>query len=239
MFHRVDLPLVPFDDRVKYQWRIAQCGQFLADNISPKGNTRYGHPTIFAEDYQPVPTKVARKSVKTSSRNSKIIDFGKKPETSATPIHREKPVVTNFIKIEQKRPGPNERDHSNMQYLALGLRACHDSGVTFDKELLETVYEAWIKAQDLDKKMKLEPLEVDTLMMEKKKRGVRSRSKKEEPGKTRVTLNLKAKPRGWCYGAHPEHKGYGSMSAGAIGAVCILNYMMGKDRIWPPTSLYS
>ena len=30
-------------DRVKYQWRIHQCAQFLVDNISPSGRTRYGH----------------------------------------------------------------------------------------------------------------------------------------------------------------------------------------------------
>ena len=217
-------------DRVKYQWKIAQCAQFLVDNISPQGNTRYGHPTIFAEDYQPVPTKVARKDVRTSSKKPGIIDFGKKPSTEAAPIHREKPVVTNYIKIKQKRPGPNERDHSNMQYLTLGLRACHDSGVTFEKKLLESVYDAWIKMQKTGKDKKMEPLEVDTLMMEKKKRSrYRSKKEKEGSGETRVMLRLSAKSRGWCYGPHPEHKGYGSMSAGAVGAVCILNYMMGED----------
>jgi hypothetical protein len=32
-------------DRVKYQHKIAQCGQFLLDNIKPNGGFAYGEPT--------------------------------------------------------------------------------------------------------------------------------------------------------------------------------------------------
>src|SRR5688572_1180561 len=37
-------------DRVKYQGKIAQCGQFLLDNVKPNGGFAYGEPTAFAND---------------------------------------------------------------------------------------------------------------------------------------------------------------------------------------------
>ena len=129
--------------------------------------------------------------------------------------------------IQQKRAGPEERDHSNMQYLALGLRACHDAGIVFDKEILERVYKAWTTAQKKGKDEKTEPLQIDVKMQVRK--SSLSGAKKKGPGSTRVGLEVKAKSRGWCYGDHDEHKAYGSMSAGALGAVCILNYMLGRD----------
>ena len=217
-------------DRVKYQQKIAQCAQFLVDNVSPKGNTRYGHPTVFLEEYQPVPTK-SRKAVSTPGRKSGVVTFGKKPETTGSPMHRPKPKVTKRILVKQRRPGPDERDHSNMQYLALGLRACFDSGIDFEREFLETLYKAWTRAQKPAGDEKMEPLAFDTKMeLDPKKRKPRSAAKKPEgPGTTRFAVDVKARSRGWCYGDHADHEAYGSMSAGAVGAICILNYVMGKD----------
>src|SRR6185503_6560245 len=38
-------------DRAKYQGKIAQCGQFLLDNIKPNGGFCYGEPTVNDVNY--------------------------------------------------------------------------------------------------------------------------------------------------------------------------------------------
>ena len=44
-------------DRVKYQDKIALCGQFLLDNIKPNGGFTYGEPTAAVPDGSAVPGK--------------------------------------------------------------------------------------------------------------------------------------------------------------------------------------
>lgn len=189
-------------DRVKYQHRIAQCGQFLLDNVKPNGGFGYGEPSAFVLD------------VPTGGRKS-IASGGAKPRPVAEvsgPGEKVKPKVENPIKLSKKKDGPAARsDSSNCQYAALGMRACHDAGVTFPKEILERCRKYWEGAQHPGEKGKDRP-------------NVAS-------GGAPV-----GDPRGWCYndgqglnecghGGQP----YSSMTAGAIGAVCIFDYMLGKE----------
>ena len=206
-------------NRAKYQWRIHQCAQFLADNIGSNGETRYGQPSIFTEDIEPTPTVAPRRSVKTSGRStSRYRSRRKAPEPE--PHRRVKPPVPRIIQVKRQRPGEADKDHSNMQYMALGLRACHDAGIRFEKTLLQTIYKNWISCQKKGEGEKREALRLDP-----PRKGGLSRPR---PGATQASYAARGKARGWCYGNH-DHKAYGSMSAGAVGALCILDYMLGKD----------
>jgi hypothetical protein len=202
-------------DRVKYQPRIHACAQFLVDNISSSGTTRYGAPSIFVEE---VPTaSPGREAVK--SAGGRPAPKGKPEEIDHT--RKQKPVVTNIIQVKQKRAGPPDHDHSNMQYHALGLRACHDSGIRFEESFLKSVEAHWRKMQGADAGAKKEPLALDAPAPDAK-------GKKGAPGATSVMpLTQDVAPEGWGY--TNGEKTWGSMTVGAVGALCILDYMMGKD----------
>ncbi len=192
-------------DRVKYQGRICQCAQFLADNISPQGKTRYGEPTIYSEGTPSVTTGGASRPVKSGP---KIYDF---PGGAL----REKPPVTRILTVKQKRPGPGDYDHSNMQYAALGLRACHDAGIRFESSLIAAVDQAWREAQ-LKESSKDEPLVIDPPQAARGK----------GPGSTKALATVMAAPNGWGY---QKGEPRGSMTVGGVGALCILDYMQNKD----------
>jgi hypothetical protein len=194
-------------DRVKHQPRIHACAQFLIDNISSSGTTRYGAPSLFVEE---VPTaSPGRAAVKSGG--------GKAKAPGAEPAKKDKPVVTNIIQVKQKRPGPPDHDHSNMQYHALGLRACHDAGIRFEESWLKAVEAHWRKQQAADPGAKKEPLALDAPAPEKGKKG----------GTSVMPLPSEAAPEGWGYTG--TEKTWGSMTVGAVGALCILDYMQGKD----------
>ncbi len=203
-------------ERVKYQWRIQQCAQFLVDNIGPAGETRYGKPTKLPDVDKTVTQ--AKANVKTKGRSDahgQVVLGGSGGRT--------KPKVVNTILVKQQREGPKEHDHSNMQYAALGLRACYDAGIRFEPGLIKKVDQWWRNAQKETKDARAEPLQVDPPHAR-----LRGRS-----ASTRAVMVFKAAPAGWGYtkgggkGAHGGIKG--SMTAGAVGALCITNYLLGKD----------
>jgi len=198
-------------DRVKYQGRIHQCAQFLADNVSPKGLTRYGVPSIYTDDMKPVPTG-ERKDVKTTT----VRNFGDPPPKAPEPFRAEKPRVTRTVQVKRQREGPGDHDHSNMQYSALGLRACHDSGCRFEPQLLKEIEEHWRQAQVEDGDGKEELLNLDPP----------KKLQRPGPGSTKALYALKARPEGWGYQSGEPR---GSMTAGAVGALCITLYMQGRD----------
>ena len=189
-------------DRVKYQQKIAQCGQFLLDNIKPNGGFAYGEPTAFAND---VGYKIPKNDVASAGGKAKPVDIGEP---------KEKPKVLNKIKLTKKKDGPAERsDNSNAQYGALGMRACFDAGITFPKEIIERCKQYWIANQHPGEKG----------------------AAKDRPSVASGSGIPVGDPRGWCYsdgqGAECGHGGnaYSSMTAGAIGAVCIYDYILGKE----------
>ena len=91
-------------------------------------------------------------------------------------------------------------DNSNSQYAALGLRACHDAGIDLPKDAI-TLARKWL----LD-----------------------SQEKEAGASKDVATGGIAAPPRGWGY--TPSHAPYGSMTAGAIGSVCIYDYILDGEK---------
>jgi hypothetical protein len=189
-------------DRVKYQYKLAQCGQFLLDNLKPNGGFSYGEPTVHVDD---VPTTASRKGL--ASAGGKVKSF------EATEAPREKPAVKNKIKLTKKKDGPAQRsDNSNSQYAALGIRACHDAGIVFPKAEIEKARKYWEANQHAGEKG----------------------DPKGRPAVASGGYEIGV-PRGWCYsddqasGCGHGGPAYSSMSAGAIGAVCIYDFILGKD----------
>jgi len=190
-------------DRVKYQQKIAQCGQFLLDNVKPNGGFAYGEPTAFVND---VAYKMPPKDVASGGAKAKPVSL----DADA----KEKPKVLNKIKLSKKKDGPAERsDNSNAQYAALGMRACFDAGIVFPKDVVEKCRQYWVANQHPGEKG-------------------------DAKGKPSVASGVGipvGDPRGWCYsdgqGSDCGHGGnaYSSMTAGAIGAVCIYDYILGKE----------
>jgi hypothetical protein len=182
--------------RVKYQARIAQCAQFLVDNQCKNGQWSYGKPTIAATDLD-VPTGGAAPEVRSGGR---VLDFGTVPA---------KPKVTRKIPVRRTREGIDAGDNSNSQYAALGLRACHDAGIVFPKDVATLARKFWTESAIGD----------------------------AGKGGAVSTGPITGTPQGWCYkGYHHQLKyckspdtAYTSMTAGAVGAVTIYDYMLGLD----------
>lgn len=126
-------------DRVKYQMRIAQCAQFLVDNMGRNGQWDYGTPSIFVETLQgnPAPAKAPGPS----AVKPKEADTG-----AAAPSHQ-LPKIVRKIAILKKRDGPAKGDNSNSQFAALGLRAANDAGVLLPKDVLLQARKWWYDSQ--------------------------------------------------------------------------------------------
>ncbi len=124
-------------DRVKYQGRIAQCGQFLVDNQCLNGQWAYGTPTTAVGE---TPTTSGSKDVASAGG---VREFGAGEK-------KEKPKVTRKINVRQTRTGPAEGDNSNSQYAALGLRACHDAGIVIPKGLFRLAKQGLEASQHKD-----------------------------------------------------------------------------------------
>lgn len=178
-------------DRVTFQWRIAQCAQFLVDNQCANGQWSYGRPTEAVKD---IPS--GDKELKPAAPAPGVRRFG---------AEREKPRVRQRLKVTRRKPvGPASGDNSNSQYAALGLRACHDAGVDVPEETVYLAYKWWVESQHPDE---------------------------GGAGKSDVASGNGGKIQGWNYKspAVDERKPYHAMTAGALGAVCIYDFMMGRD----------
>lgn len=158
-------------DRVKYQWRIAQCAQALVDNQSQTGQWSYSSASTIADAMPMGDAKLDASSVD-RSRSKKIV---------------------KRIQVRKASSGGVLGDASNSIYAALGLRACHDSGILLPKDVLAAAEKSW---RDL----------------QKKERGNNA--------------------SGWCYGNHLDHKAYGSVTAGALSALIIYDYIKEPRNSW-------
>ncbi|HXG61369.1 MAG TPA: hypothetical protein VNO22_08345 [Planctomycetota bacterium] len=178
-------------DRVTFQWRIAQCAQFLVDNQCQNGQWSYGKPTEAVKNIAS-----GDKELKPPAPTKGVREFG---------AEREKPKVRQRLKVSKGKPvGPASGDNSNSQYAALGLRACYDAGVDVPEETVYLAYKWWVESQHPDE---------------------------GGAGKNDVASGDGGKTQGWNYRspAVDDRKPYHAMTAGALGAVCIYNYMMGRD----------
>jgi len=132
----------------------------------------------------------------------------KKPPAPIDPNAKIKPEVTKHVVLKKTKDGGEGQrtDNSNSQYGALGIRACFDAGIVFPKETIERCREYWVKNQ-------------------------RTPQNGDPKGKN-VASGGKA-GYGWCYSeGEPCGKNgppYGSMTAGAVGALCIYDHILGKD----------
>jgi hypothetical protein len=219
-------------DRVKYQGKIAQCAQFLADNMRDNGHWSYGEPSIYA-DTMDVPTTSAPKD--TASAGGKEI---KNKTENILPFmgEKKKPKVVRKIPVKKQRDATGDRgDNSNTQYAALGMRACHDAGCVFEPGLIAKARQWWVdsqhKVQDQDKGMAGKP---QGPPVGAPKTDVATGPGEKKPGGSTAVMQVLGEPRGWCYndgdpGCGHGGKPYGSMSAGAVGAVCIYDYMLGRN----------
>ena len=193
-------------DRVRFQERIAQCAQALLDNQLKHGQWNYectGNPAPLKD----MATAPVTKPAETGGKP------GAKPGTSlrGTPadLGREKPPVQRHIPIKRTRFSASDRgDNSNSQYAALGLRACHDAGIVFPPDAIELARSWWQKNQQ----------------------GAAGKNKPLTNVATGGNKNT-AEPGGWDYAkaGTSQEKPYGSMSAGAVSAVTIYDYMLKKD----------
>jgi len=105
-------------DRVRYQPRIAQCAQFLVDNMCRNGQWDYGTPSAFAE----------------------IVPGAGTPGHPPAKVPRK-------IAVQKRREGPAKGDNSNSQYAALGLRAASDAGIALPREVLVQARRWWTDSQ--------------------------------------------------------------------------------------------
>ena len=189
-------------DRAKHQRRIAQCAQFLLDNQCANGQWAYGDPSVFVDEIPQLPKSTATAPARP------------KPGAPPPPGTRIKPEVRIRIKVQARRTGPEKGDNSNSQYAALGLRACHDAGIVLPREATERAIAWWRSSQKADSAAKVERLELDG----------------EPPrlfrGTTVAAQTVTAAPQGWCYEDHSDHAAYGSMTAGAVGSLCIYDYIL-------------
>lgn len=116
---------------------------------------------------------------------------------------RQKPKVVTRSPVEKRVQGPATGDNSNSQYAALGLRACHDAGIQLPRETVVKLAKRWWATSQLGDK------------------GGKDTSVSTGVGP------LTADPRGWSYTTNDP--AYSSMTTGAIGAVCIYDYILGED----------
>jgi hypothetical protein len=121
----------------KYQWRIAQCAQFLVDNQCQNGQWCYGHETDVTE-FQP-----PKEEPKVETEGTgKPADSKKK--TGSTKVTLKK------VPMRKKKPGCPTGDNSNSQYAALGIRACLEANVDIPREILVNAKNWWERQQQAD-----------------------------------------------------------------------------------------
>lgn len=149
-------------------------------------------------------------SIPTGVPVPRAVQSGAKPAKSApAPGTRAKPPVVRQITLQRTKFGASDRgDNSNSQYAALGLRAAHDAGVLVPQEALELARKWW----------------------ETNQQGAKAGEKPDVATGPKVS----AAPRGWDYSkaGTSNEKPFGSMTAGAVSAVVIYDYLLKRE--WKP-----
>jgi hypothetical protein len=180
-------------DAKKYQWRIAQCAQFLIDNICENGQWDYGEKTK-TDQFKPPKEDPPTISTKTmDGAGEKPKPWRDKYKAGETQVLPKIPVVPQ----REPKKGPPNGDNSNSQYAAIGLRACLDSGIVIPQDTLKRAREWWLKSQNKDGGW---------------------------------GYNDRAAINEWDGGPNTiSNTSYGSMTVGAVGAMCIYDKFLGID----------
>ncbi|HVE39421.1 MAG TPA: FecR domain-containing protein [Planctomycetota bacterium] len=139
----------------------------------------------------------------------KAVPTGAKPDTAsgggrpkAVDFSQPDRKILRRIPVTKQRDG-QAGDNSNSQYAALGLRACYDAGIDLPKDLV-TKARKWLADCQL-------------------KEDAAAAAKDSVASGPNA-----APPRGWSYGSGLTP--YGSMSAGAIGSICIYDYILDGEK---------
>ena len=169
--------------RVRYQPRLQQCAQFLVDNQCTNGQWSYGEPSPQAAGPRVEDPRAAP------------------PPPPGPDGRRSKPKVERKVPVVQSRTGPATGDNSNSQYAALGLRACHDAGITLPPEVIALAVKALRQGQ----------------------------LPKDPKAVTPKGVPAGSSPRGWCYCSPAAHKAYFSMTGGAVAALAMYNHILKRD----------
>lgn len=124
------------------------------------------------------------------------------------PVAKERKKPTKSIVVPQTKHEGASGDNSNAQYAALGLRACFDANIKLPADALHLARKWWVECQWPD--------ENDAKV-----------------GKNAVVSGGETtKVQGWSY-KMPNDEGqkgpYHAMTAGAVGATVIIEYMLGRD----------
>jgi hypothetical protein len=184
-------------DASAYQMRIAQCAQYLVDNICTNGQWNYGKPTDAAKL---IPFEEPAKKVASGPAKGGVREFGAKAENK-------KP--SKRFEVKPTRTGGESGDNSNTQYGALGLRACAEANIKVPEEVLYLARKWWIESQWPDE------------------------SDAKAGANAVASGGPTSKIQGWSYkapGNDDHHKNpYGAMTVGGVGALCILDHLVGKD----------
>ena len=119
---------------------------------------------------------------------------------TALAMERVKPKVRRKLHVKQRAMAGGGGDNSNSQYALLGLRACHDAGIVIPTAVIDRSRKWWLLSQHTP--------------------GVAK-------GRRNVATGVGAAPRGWGYRGAGKNA-YGSMTAGAVGALVICDYILKK-----------
>jgi len=112
------------------------------------------------------------------------------------------------ITVKQTRTVGDKGDNSNSQYAALGLRACFDANIKLPEEVLQKARTWWVESQGPDESG-----------------AAKAVGKNAVSSSGEVTF-----VQGWNYQkASEEAKPTDAMTAGAVGATVIYEYMLGRD----------
>lgn len=176
-------------ERVKHQVRIAECAQFLIDNMCVNGQWSYGSPTKAVLDLKDIPS-IAERPEPDKKKVGKFFF-----------MEREKPKVVRRIPVKKSKDGPAAGDNSNAQYASLGMRACHDAGILLPADVVQKARQWWTESQHPS----------------------------DDGADPKAVASGAIRPRGWNYKTPADGKPSHSMTAGAVGAVVIYDYILGND----------
>ncbi len=123
-------------DKKKYQGKIAQCAQFLADNQCANGQWSYGEAVPVNEELETPQNK--EKVIETPVSNK---DKDKKDKSNGQSNTQLEPVKR--IDVPKRQKGPPTGDNSNSQYAALGIRACYEAGIVLPDEVIKKAKKWW------------------------------------------------------------------------------------------------
>jgi hypothetical protein len=145
------------------------------------------------------------RDVPTSLLGPLPVPTASRPSGGPSGKERQKPLVTRKLKLQPRRTGPAEGDNSNSQYAALGIRACSDAGIAFPDDTLERARK-WFKGSQ------------------------HAAEGAAGSGGVATGPEPSAPAAGWCYDSkYKGHGAYGSMTAGAVGAIAIYDTLLGED----------